>query len=79
MALGPGKYDTECEQVLRSTDADMVLVIVLGGVRGAGFSASIRADMPVLLRAVPGILRVTADAIERDTARNLTESLGDPQ
>lgn len=38
MALGPGKYDDLCTYVREQAKAQGVLLIVLGGERGSGFS-----------------------------------------
>src|SRR4029077_235721 len=38
MTIGPGVYDEECTLVRRRTDAKGVVVIVVGGDRGAGFA-----------------------------------------
>lgn len=65
MAEGPGKYDEEATMVRLSTMARAVLVIVLGGNRGQGFS--IQSDHPDILKAMPSMLRNIADQIEQDT------------
>jgi hypothetical protein len=62
MPLGPGKYDELCTKVREETNADTVLVIVLGGVKGSGFSMQTR-EMKISV-LVPAILRDTADQIE---------------
>lgn len=41
MPEGPGKYDTECEAARESTKAAAVLLIVLDGERGDGFSMTV--------------------------------------
>ena len=38
MALGPGKYDSECTQIMVDQHAEAVLVIVIGGKKGNGFA-----------------------------------------
>lgn len=60
---GPGKYDAVATVALEMTSADCVLVAVLGGVRGSGFS--VQGD-PALLAHLPRILRDVADQIEKD-------------
>jgi len=67
MALGPGKYDDLCtyvrEQVGVGEDAGGgVMVIVIGGKRGNGFSC--QADL-VTTAGLPQLLRKIADEIER--------------
>lgn len=62
MPLGPGKYDELCTKVREETKADTVLVIVLGGEKGSGFSMqTAKMEISVL---VPAILRDTAAQIE---------------
>ncbi len=64
---GPGKYDTECEGVLLATNADGVLLIVLGGHRGSGFSMTVRqSERARAVALVPSVLREVAAEIERD-------------
>jgi hypothetical protein len=62
MAWGPGKYDLEVTQLRESTQAEGIILIVLGGNRGEGFSSQL--TLPALL-AMPQILRTIADQIER--------------
>jgi len=64
MALGPGKYDDAATAVMEMTKAAGVLVIVMGGERGQGFSfQSVSIE---LIRNVPAMLRTVADQIEAD-------------
>lgn len=67
MPMGPGKYDKECEAALQATRGDCVLLIVLGGNRGSGFSMS--ATIHGFGVDVPKILRETADQIEQSYGR----------
>lgn len=67
MLLGPGKYAVECERDLKETQAAAVLLIVLGGKKGSGFSMG--AFDPELAAAVPAILRDTADEIEASNGK----------
>jgi hypothetical protein len=64
MARGPGKYDHLASWVRERAQADGVVVIVLDGTRGAGFS--FQASNPRLLTLLPAALRLVADTIERD-------------
>jgi len=69
MPVGPGKYDKECEDARAKTSADAVLLIVLGGDRGSGFSATFAGSAGVEAMArLPGILRDTARQIEESAA-----------
>lgn len=56
--LGPGKYDLECEHVRKMAGAQGVILLVLNGDRGTGFSAQIPAEgfdmIPNVLRQVAG-------------------------
>jgi hypothetical protein len=62
MAFGPGKYDSECTQIMVGEIAEAVLVIVLGGKRGSGFSCQ---ATPAITFSLPRILRNVADEIEK--------------
>ena len=50
MPIGPGKYDKYCTEVRENARAQAVVLIVLNGARGSGFSvqASSELDPPVL-------------------------------
>lgn len=63
MPVGPGKYDKECEEILLRDHADVVLVIVIGGKRGDGFSLS--GVNPFVIPNIAAILRHVADSIEQ--------------
>jgi hypothetical protein len=57
MASGLGKYDDACTVARLATDAEAVILIVLGGNKGSGFSvqslgAEMTAKLPALLRSV---------------------------
>jgi hypothetical protein len=58
-----GDYDNESEQLLVDTNATAVLVVVLDGRQGDGFSVS-TSDARVL-NALPAMLRDVAGSIER--------------
>lgn len=61
--IGAGKYDAEATMVQESAKASAVLLIVIGGDRGAGFSCQATADVLVNL---PAMLRSIADQLEGD-------------
>ena len=62
MANGPGKYDDVCTVVRETTEARVVVMIVLDGNKGSGFSVqSTQGDVTTRL---PGLLRLTAQMIE---------------
>lgn len=64
MTVGPGKYDDEATAVREATGAAGVVLIVLGGGKGSGFSVQTKAKF--LLRKLPSILRGLAAEIEHD-------------
>lgn len=63
MALGPGKYDHLATSVRVKADARGVILLVLGGNLGSGFS--VQADGPTTLQ-LPDLLRDMANQIEAD-------------
>ena len=63
MAIGPGKYDEETQAVRVATHAQSVMLIVIGGDRGSGFS--VQSDVVTLSR-LPEMLRFMADEIDKD-------------
>jgi hypothetical protein len=64
MAFGPGKYDAEVTELRERLNPDGVVLLVLGGERGGGFSAQLTA--PGML-ALPALLRQLAEQIEKDS------------
>jgi hypothetical protein len=64
MPTGGGQYGPECEALLADLAATGVLICVIGGPRGSGFSVAFRD--PLLLGALPGALRHIADSIDAD-------------
>lgn len=60
MPIGPGKYDAVCTEVRTETAAKGVIVIVIDGALGTGFS--IQAPMDVLLK-LPDMLEMMAREI----------------
>jgi hypothetical protein len=63
MPLGPGKYDALCTHVREQTKARGVLLIVIDGDQGAGFSC--QADLEVTL-TLPDLLEFLARQIRAD-------------
>jgi hypothetical protein len=63
MALGPGKYDGLATLVFERAAASGVIVMVIDGAHGSGFSVQATAAITVRL---PTLLREIADGIERD-------------
>jgi predicted nuclease of predicted toxin-antitoxin system len=60
-----GRYDNLTDRVLGETDADGVILVVLGGNKGSGFTLSCKAEVTERLHdALPSMLRQIADTIE---------------
>lgn len=59
--FGPGKYDAECTAAREAAKAEGLILFVINGDRGSGFS--VQAPPDVVLR-LPGILRDMAGQIE---------------
>jgi len=58
----PGKYDNVCLKALFETEAHAVVLIVIGGKSGSGFSMN--SLDPALSKKLPELLRNVADQIE---------------
>lgn len=63
---GPGKYDDLCTYVREKSDALAVIVLIIGGRLGNGFSVQATHNIEAEL---PGMLRATAKSIEEDLNR----------
>ena len=61
--MGPGKYDDLTTYVREKSEAHGVIVIIVGGNKGEGFSC--QADI-VTLSLLPKMLRDVANQIEKD-------------
>jgi len=66
MAQGPGKYDDMATYVREQTNARGVIVIVVGGNKGSGFSVQGMSDDQLLLQ-LPAVLHEVAETIARDS------------
>ncbi len=60
---GPGKYDNICTLVREGTEARGVIVIILGGNLGNGFSAQFDPELAYSID-IPARLREVADQME---------------
>lgn len=60
---GPGKYDYACTLARSVTEAQGVVLMILEGRYGAGFS--VQCGDPAMLASLPSLLRKVADDIER--------------
>lgn len=67
---GPGKYDAECTVARTSTQAEAVMLIVLNGHRGSGFS--VQTDNPFLLPYLADVLEAAIMQMRRDLAEGDT-------
>ena len=65
MAKGPGKYDALATYCRKRSNAETVVVLVLGGDQGAG--CAVQSIDPEISRSLPALLRKVADDIEADT------------
>jgi len=63
MARGGGRYGGVATEVLLETQADGIIMIVLNGNLGSGFSVAVAED---IVLNVPNALRRLADEIEQD-------------
>lgn len=63
MPIGRGKYDDACTLARKATGAAGVLLIVVEGKFGPGFSVQATPDV---IKRLPALLRSLADGIERD-------------
>lgn len=61
--IGPGKYDEECSKLRLSTKASGVLIVVIDGNKGQGFSCQMDLKSTLML---PELLRHMANQIEAD-------------
>lgn len=66
---GPGKYPGVAEEVLKRTEAEAVLVLVIGGKHGNGAPMAVNAlkisEAQSKIR-LAGVMRVMADVIEAE-------------
>lgn len=62
MPMGPGKYDDLATYVRDQARAECVVVVVLGGIKGSGFS--VQASTEVNPSDLVGLLRDVAHGIE---------------
>lgn len=63
MAKGPGKYDDVATVAQQMTNAEAVIVIVVGGFKGHGFSVQGTEEM---LKTVPSLLDMVSRQIKED-------------
>jgi len=66
MAYGGGKYNDVVMRVIKELDAHGVILIVLAGNKGSGFSVAVEEG---IILNVPEALRTLADEIDRDLGK----------
>jgi hypothetical protein len=66
MAIGPGKYDEVCTKVRHEAQADGVILIIMNGKHGTGFSMQ---ASPEKTAALPAMLEHLAAQIRADLAQ----------
>lgn len=60
----PGRYDDEAENLIKKLDAEMVIVCVLNGNKGSGFS--VVSYSQEVVDKMPSVLRGMADQMDND-------------
>lgn len=60
----PGKYDDLCTMVREATQAEGVLLIIINGNKGGGFSVQ---ASPEIIPIIPDMLEFTAGEIRKQT------------
>lgn len=66
---GQSKYEEHAQHILLEEDAQAVVLIVLGGRKGAGMTFTRTLDSGVSVKNVPNMLRDVANAIESESGR----------
>lgn len=66
MALGPGRYGANAEAILKTTDAEMCVVMVIGGREGGAFDVACEERALAKMVTLPALLRELADNVERE-------------
>lgn len=67
MTVGPGVYDAEACELLERLQAQGVVLVVSGGIRGNQVAVAVKD--PSLLLTVAAALRELADMLETDAPR----------
>ena len=65
--VGPGKYDDACTAAMTATGAEAIVLVVIDGDRGNGFS--VQSHNLANAMRLPRLLRDVADGIEADLRR----------
>lgn len=67
MPIGPGRYDNECQTIHETSKADVVMLLIVNGDKGSGFSLSSKEYK--FIKEMPAMLRYMAEKIEADLAK----------
>jgi hypothetical protein len=73
MAMGPGKYDDLCTLIREQAHASGAMVIVIGGVKGNGFSCQLDETTA---HALPDILEQIAKHLRSSKWIDGNEAIG---
>jgi hypothetical protein len=63
MSFEKGKYDEQCSVLRKTTGGSCAIAIILDGDGGNGFS--VQTDTINMLDAIPSVLRMVANSIEK--------------
>ena len=74
MPAGPGKYDRYCTEVRVRTGAEAVVLIILNGDRGSGFSVQAQGQELPPAALADLLQRVIDQLVTNDAARNVDSS-----
>ncbi len=66
--IGPGRYDQETREIQAQLSAGAIMLFVVDGERGTGFSV---VGPVTVLEHVPRLLRKVADDLERQAREGL--------
>ena len=61
------KYDPECIKLIRQVDAELIILVVVNGNLGSGFSITIddrKIDSSKAISEIPGLLREIASRMD---------------
>jgi hypothetical protein len=65
--IGPGRYDKEADKLLKETQAQGIILLIINGNRGEGFSATFAREWADQHAAkLPAYLRALAHHLEND-------------
>lgn len=68
MPIGQGKYDDTVTKLREELEADAVVVLVIGGSKGHGFSCQ---APPEIIKNMPDMFEAVAHQMRKDLSNNL--------